>query len=54
MLRFVDFYHYCYKCENKNKDEDPCDECLSTTAREDSRKPINFVDNGRDKERRFE
>lgn len=40
-VKFVDYFRYCASCEHWNKPEceDPCDECLTLPAREDSRKP---------------
>lgn len=38
------FVDYCYTCKNndKNEDEDPCNECLTTPARENSHKPLKY------------
>lgn len=44
--KIVRFDKYCNRCEHWTavEDFDICDECLSSPANEDSRKPINFVD----------
>jgi hypothetical protein len=44
IMHFVEFDKYCKTCKHKNSDsqEDPCDECLGSPARENSRKPINY------------
>lgn len=40
----VDFFTYCPKCKNAQKDgtEEPCNECLTCGFRLNTRKPINF------------
>lgn len=47
----VDFLNYCKTCKNKDKkeNENPCDECLGTPAKIDSRKPERYEElkNGR-------
>ena len=42
--KFIDFEKYCKECkhESKKENEEPCDECLATPAREYSHKPIFF------------
>lgn len=45
-LREVKFDEYCSRCYYKDKDENekPCYECLKVSAKENSRKPIKFVE----------
>ncbi len=40
----VDFNTYCPKCQNRNKKDvdDPCNECLTVSARQGTRRPINY------------
>ncbi len=42
--KFVDFDEYCPKCkyELNKEEEDPCWDCLSIPARENSKKPEMF------------
>lgn len=42
----VRFDVYCKTCEHKDdpETEDPCSECLETGARENSHKPINYIE----------
>ena len=44
IMHIVEFEKYCDTCKHKDSpdSEDPCDECLGSPAREDSRKPINW------------
>lgn len=44
MNKEVYFNEYCHKCkyEEVTDTEEPCNECLTCGAREDSHKPINF------------
>ena len=44
VTKIVNFDLYCKNCEHFNKEnyEDPCHECLSTPAREHSRRPLNY------------
>lgn len=41
----VDFHEYCELCEyvEKRPDDEPCNECLTTPARKNSKKPVKFV-----------
>lgn len=42
--KFVDF-SYCDTCKHKDvrEEEDPCNDCLQSPARDDgSRKPVNY------------
>jgi hypothetical protein len=43
-LKLVQFQEYCTKCKNKKtpETEDPCNECLTYPARENTRKPLKF------------
>lgn len=40
--KIVDFHKFCPLCINKDKndDEDPCRECLSSPGNIDSRRPV--------------
>ena len=42
--KIVDFHSYCKNCEYQDNIEvdDPCDECLTASANEYSKKPIHF------------
>ena len=42
--KFVEFEKYCDSCKYKNTkaDDDPCDECLSISARLYSHKPEKY------------
>lgn len=42
--KFVQFFEYCPKCkhEMKAESEEPCYECISTSVRINSHKPIRF------------
>lgn len=44
IMKEVDFNKYCAMCKYKNaaQEVEPCNECLTCGAREDSHKPINF------------
>ena len=44
VTKLVHFDVYCKNCEHFNKEsyEDPCHECLSTSAREHSHKPLYY------------
>lgn len=44
-MKEVYFYKYCSKCKNSDipETEDPCNECLLESSREESRKPIKYV-----------
>lgn len=44
MERIVKFHEYCPKCVyfKTDENEDPCKDCISVPAREDSRKPEHF------------
>ena len=46
MEHLVDFEKYCGRCVNRDKAEnqEPCDDCLEVSAKEDSRKPVHFVE----------
>ena len=52
-MHIVEFENYCSKCKNvKVKQEhEPCNTCLSTATRADSRKPEKFEENDRAKRR---
>ena len=41
---FVDFDTYCKTCSYDKRDgaEEPCNECLRTPARKNSRKPVKW------------
>lgn len=43
-MKEVYFSKYCSLCKHKNvaETEEPCNECLTCGAREDSHRPINF------------
>lgn len=45
----VFFYKYCDDCKYADceEDKDPCNECLTSPANEDSHKPIFFTPSGR-------
>lgn len=45
-MREVRYDLYCPKCENFKvlETEEPCNECLTECAREDTVKPVNFKD----------
>lgn len=52
-LKEVYFYKYCNTCKFRSTydDDNPCDECLSIPARENSHKPEYYEEdetNGRD------
>lgn len=40
----VDYFTYCSTCKHilESMTEDPCDECLTVSINEDSKKPINW------------
>jgi len=40
-LKIVDFYGYCSHCKYQDvkPDKEPCATCISTSARQDSRRP---------------
>lgn len=44
----VNFNKYCNCCQYRDLDEtqDPCDDCLATPMNTDSRKPINWKEEG--------
>lgn len=44
--REVDYATYCPKCVNFKvlETDEPCNECLTECAREDTVKPLNFKD----------
>lgn len=44
-MKEVYFEQYCKTCTNKDtkETEDPCNECLTECARQDSHKPIRYV-----------
>ncbi len=44
--KFVDFETYCKTCKYEKTDEgeDPCNDCLSVPARENTRKPERWVE----------
>ena len=46
VMKEVYFGEYCKSCVNKNTKEydDPCNECLTESARENSHKPIRYVE----------
>lgn len=46
--KIVRFDLWCPKCEHykKSESEDPCWGCLDTPVNTNSRKPINFKENG--------
>lgn len=48
MEHIVNFDGYCSSCTHKNTDEngDPCNDCLTIPAREDSRKPEYYENDG--------
>lgn len=43
-MKIVEFNDYCGRCKYSDTDpwDDPCDECLNTPARPNSRRPLNF------------
>ena len=45
-MKEVYFEQYCKTCVNRDikETEDPCNECLTTSARENSHKPIRYVE----------
>lgn len=47
MEKIVEFELYCSKCKHYNSSDadDPCDYCLSVSARENSRRPIKYEEN---------
>lgn len=49
MEHIVNFDGYCFSCTHKNTDEneDPCNECLTISARDDSRKPEHYEKDNR-------
>lgn len=44
MNKIVNFDIYCKTCKHKGvlETEDPCNECLTNPANEDSHKPVNY------------
>lgn len=52
MMHIVDFNKYCRTCKYSDLDgqEDPCNECLHYPVKEDSRKPVNHTEDGRNNE----
>ena len=46
MDKIIRFDMYCGQCAYKDisGDMEPCNECLTTPAREDSKKPVKFKD----------
>lgn len=48
MMHIVDFNKYCRTCKYSDLDgqEDPCNECLHYPVKEDSRKPVNYTEDG--------
>lgn len=48
LFKEVDYFKYCKHCVNKEclQTEDPCNECLTTPARQNTKKPINYVNDG--------
>lgn len=48
MMHIVDFNKYCKTCKYSDVDEweDPCNECLHNPVKEDSRKPVNYTEDG--------
>jgi hypothetical protein len=52
MMHIVDFNKYCRTCKYSDLDgqEDPCNECLHYPVKEDSRKPVNYTEDGRNNE----
>lgn len=53
-LKIVDFSRWCNICKHRDKlsNEDPCNECLTISARVDSRKPENWEGVNNDKKDR--
>ena len=52
MIHMVDFNKYCETCKHSDIDEreDPCNECLNNPVKEDSRKPVNYTEDGHNDE----
>lgn len=52
MMHIVDFNKYCRTCRHLDVDEwkDPCNECLHNPVKEDSRKPVNYTEDGHNNE----
>ena len=44
-MKEVHYIDYCHACEYSEipVENDPCDECLTISARKHSHKPVNFV-----------
>jgi hypothetical protein len=49
-LKEVRFDIYCEKCKHKDlpENEDPCWDCLTEPVNESSKKPVYFVERGKD------
>lgn len=49
-MKIATFWEFCASCKHKNvpETEEPCNECLSCGAREDSHRPLNYEE-GKDK-----
>lgn len=43
--KLVDFEKYCHTCKYRKvlETDDPCNECLTTPARFESHRPVNYV-----------
>ena len=52
--KLVDYHKYCLRCKHRRVKEtdEPCNECLTVSARENSHKPIGFVKGGRENVRK--
>ena len=46
-FKIVEYENWCNKCKHKNKEEneDPCWDCLTTPVNEHSKKPICWEEN---------